>query len=66
MPSWTTPRRLAAAVVLCAVFASGWFLGQPVYVPECTIGPHRYSDHLEAENCDTRPRLLAWLNGDWS
>ncbi|MFI6056208.1 hypothetical protein ACIBCO_39865 [Streptomyces violascens] len=63
---WITPRRLGAAVVLCAVFASGWFLGQPVYVPACTIGTSpRYSDHLEAQSCTTRPRLIAWINGDW-
>ncbi|MFI6475438.1 hypothetical protein ACIBL5_34985 [Streptomyces sp. NPDC050516] len=65
MPSWITPRRLGAAVILCAVFASGWFLGQPVYVPACTIDTsRRYSDYIAAEGCTTRPRLIAWINGD--
>lgn len=29
-PTWPTSHRLVAAVVLAAVFAAGWYLGQPV------------------------------------
>ncbi|MFM9371346.1 hypothetical protein [Streptomyces sp. Da 82-17] len=34
MPAWITPRRLAAAAILYAVFVAGWHLGQPL-PPEC-------------------------------
>ncbi|WP_055695273.1 hypothetical protein [Streptomyces prasinopilosus] len=37
MPTWITPRRLGAAAVLYAVFAGGWYLGQPL--PHVGCGP---------------------------
>ncbi len=67
-PTSLTRRRLTATVVLTAVFASGWYLGQPLKPSECEPGPIRYSDHLEAVPCDPaddKPRILAWLTGDF-
>lgn len=69
MPTWITPRGTGAAVVIAAVFASGWYLGQPVLPSRCEGPPRtvRYSDHLAADtlpDCGEKPRLLAWLTGD--
>ncbi|MEL5953385.1 hypothetical protein AADR41_00985 [Streptomyces sp. CLV115] len=66
---WITPRRVTAAAVLVAVFASGWYLGQPVRLPACDapMKTVRYSDYLAADgvgDCDEKPRLLAWLTGN--
>jgi hypothetical protein len=63
-----TRRHLTATAVLAAVFASGWYLGQPVKPAECVPRPRQYSDHLEAVSCDPaddKPRILAWLTGDF-
>ncbi|GAA3478185.1 hypothetical protein GCM10018966_027150 [Streptomyces yanii] len=51
---------------MAAVFASGWYLGQPVLPSHCEapVNSVRYSDHLAADTlrgCDDKPRLLAWL-----
>ncbi|MFE0171152.1 hypothetical protein ACFWZ2_02465 [Streptomyces sp. NPDC059002] len=65
--AWFTRRRLGAAAVLVAVFASGWYLGQPVVPARCFAPPVvRYGDHLESEllkGCDEKPRVLAWFDG---
>ncbi|WP_371777483.1 hypothetical protein [Streptomyces sp. NBC_01438] len=68
IPARITPRGARAAVVIAAVFASGWYLGQPVLPVRCEGPPRvmRYSDHLAADtlpDCDEKPRLLAWLGG---
>ncbi|MEU2674881.1 hypothetical protein ABZ622_39905 [Streptomyces sp. NPDC007164] len=68
--AWITPRRVMVAAVLASVFASGWYLGQPVRLPQCDapMKTVRYSDHLAADgirNCDEKPRLLAWLTGNF-
>ncbi|MBO0916898.1 hypothetical protein [Streptomyces laculatispora] len=69
-PARLAPRGVRAVVVLAAVFASGWYLGQPVVPAPCEAPPRtvRYSDHLAADTpqggCDGRARLLAWLAGD--
>lgn len=67
--AWINPRRVRAAAVLAAVFASGWYLGQPVRLPECEapMKPVRYSNYLAADlprRCEDKPRLLAWLTGN--
>ncbi|KUL36917.1 hypothetical protein ADL22_23845 [Streptomyces sp. NRRL F-4489] len=75
-PTPRTRRRLgAAAAVLAAVFASGWYLGQPLDPEGCKDGYRvpsagqrvRYSDHLAAEawTCPARPRAVAWFTGDF-
>jgi hypothetical protein len=69
-PAWRAPRRLVAAAVLAAVFATGWYLGQPVVPSRCEVSavPVRYSDYLAADRlqgCADRSRLLAWLAGDF-
>lgn len=77
-PTLLTPRSLGAAAILAAVFASGWYLGQPLRPAVCeapvVLGPNglpeplRYSDHFEAVSCDPtdyEPRILAWLTGDF-
>ncbi|MFJ9406662.1 hypothetical protein [Streptomyces sp. NPDC101393] len=69
-PVWLTPRRLVTATVLAAVFAAGWYLGQPVLPSRCEVpaAPVRYSDHLAVDtlpDCDTRPRLRSWFSGDF-
>lgn len=68
IPARITPRGARAAVVIAAVFASGWYLGQPVLPSRCEGPPRtvRYSDHLAADtlpDCDEKPRLLAWFGG---
>lgn len=67
-PTSLTRRRLATIAVLAAVFASGWYLGRPLAPPECEPGPVRYGDHFEFVSCDpadVKPRVLAWLTGDF-
>ncbi|WP_405406360.1 hypothetical protein [Streptomyces sp. NBC_01104] len=69
-PAPRTRRRLAAAAVLAAVFAAGWYLGQPVTPAQCEreAARVRYSDHLAADRFTAfadRPRLRAWFAGDW-
>lgn len=39
MPHWITPRRLGATAVLYAVFAGGWYLGQPLPHVGCVDEP---------------------------
>jgi hypothetical protein len=68
--AWLTPHRLVTATVLAAVFAAGWYLGQPVLPSRCEVPatPVRYSNYLAADTlrgCDDRSRLLAWLSGDF-
>ncbi|SCE23952.1 hypothetical protein GA0115240_14581 [Streptomyces sp. DvalAA-14] len=68
--AWLTPRRLVTATVLAAVFAAGWFLGQPVPPAQCELPttPKRYSNYLASEpfrGCGGRSRLLTWLSGDF-
>ncbi|MGW3657213.1 hypothetical protein ACWD6R_16630 [Streptomyces sp. NPDC005151] len=68
-PAWITPRSVRAVAVMAAVFASGWYLGQPVLPSHCEapVKTVRYSDHLAADTlrgCDDKPRLLAWLTGN--
>ncbi|MFF3173953.1 hypothetical protein ACFVQ0_15130 [Streptomyces sp. NPDC057900] len=72
IPVRTTPRGARAVVVLAAafaaVFASGWYLGQPVLPSRCEGPPRvvRYSDHLAADtlpDCEEKARLLAWFGG---
>jgi len=100
VPTWITPRRLGAAAVLYAVFAGGWYLGQPLpYVGCSTSGPApAYEASVIGEPGDVsddlyrslgqlsqvatadfvsteaivpcepwtgRPRLVAWVIGDW-
>jgi hypothetical protein len=63
-----TPRRLGFAALLAAVFAAGWFLGQPVRPHACEPHAPVYSDHFESVECpatDSRPRALAWSTGDF-
>lgn len=69
LPRPTSPlsRRLTLTAALAAVFASGWYLGQPLTPPECEVHERTYSDHFEAVLCDPnddKPRILAWLTGD--
>ncbi|WP_255946576.1 hypothetical protein [Streptomyces odontomachi] len=69
IPGPTSPisRRLLGIAVLAAVFASGWYLGQPLSPPECEVHERTYSDHFEAIICDPdddKPRVLAWFTGD--
>ncbi|QSS92772.1 hypothetical protein [Streptomyces sp. M54] len=100
MPHWITPRRLGAAAVLYAVFAGGWYLGQPLPHVGCAeeapaasaalvtveepgdlsggfdrvvsdFGQAVTRDVVPADAvvaCDpytARPRLMAWVIGDW-
>ncbi|MFD0342359.1 hypothetical protein ACFVH0_27415 [Streptomyces sp. NPDC127117] len=67
--AWFTARRVRVAAVLAAVFVSGWYLGQPILLPQCDapMKTVRYSDYLAADRpggCDEKPRLLAWLTGN--
>ncbi|GGV53418.1 hypothetical protein [Streptomyces spectabilis] len=72
-PRRVTPRRLGAAVVLAAVFTSGWLLGQPLKPEGCEWEEilKRQSQSGEpllavgVTGCDERPRIKAWFEGDW-